>query len=119
MFMSTPDEQIRLNILEFLYKRATDNPDSSGVDRAIIQAVLQMPVSQMDANMTFLEEKNLVTLSRMGGSQWTFAKITGEGIEVVENKERFATKLSVSQTATEVAQRVLEKSNRRLVFPSW
>lgn len=100
MSMSVPDDQVRLDMLELLYKRLRDDPESSGVDRAIIEATLGVSEKQMDANMLYLEEKALVTLSRTIGSQWTFAKITAEGSDVIENKERYADKFPFTQGKT-------------------
>lgn len=98
--MSTSDDQIRLNMLEMLYKRAQENPESAGIDRAIVQATLQIPEKQMDQNMSFLGEKALVELSGFGVSQWTFAKITGDGMDVIENKQKYKDKFSFTQAAT-------------------
>jgi hypothetical protein len=98
--MSTPDDQIRLNILELLYKRFRDNETSPGVDRAIIQAILGLSEKEMDVNILFLAEKALVALTMTTGSKWTFAKITPDGMEVAENKELYAEKLSATQDAT-------------------
>ena len=100
MSMPVSDDQVRIDILEVLYKHLTDDPTSSGVDRAIIQDTLKISESQMDLNMSYLEEKTLVTLFRIKGSQWTFAKITAEGIDVVENKERHAEKFPFTQATT-------------------
>ena len=98
--MSTSDDQVRFTILELLYNRKENNPAGSGVDRAIIQDALKLDEKQLDSNMSYLEEKSLVSLVRLSGSQWTFAKITVDGVDVIENKERYADKFSFTQTAT-------------------
>ncbi len=98
--MSVSDDQVRLDILELLYKHRVDNATRSGVDRAIIQGTLKLSEKQMDINISYLEEKSLVTLSMTFGTQWTFAKITSDGIDVIENKERYADKFSFTQVAT-------------------
>jgi hypothetical protein len=100
MSVSISDNQVCLDILELLYKRVSDDPASSGVDRAIIQATLKIPENQMNTNMSYLAEKTLVTLSGFIGSRWTFAKITGDGIDVIENKERYAEKYPFTQAVT-------------------
>ena len=98
--MSLSDDQVRFNILELLNKRVSDNPASLGTDRAIIQDLLKVSEKQMDDNMHYLEEKALVALSRTKTSQWTFAKITADGIDVMENKERYTEKFPFLQTST-------------------
>jgi hypothetical protein len=100
--MSPPDDQARLNILELLYEHVKDDPTSPGVDRAIIEATLGLSQKQMDDNTLFLEEKALVTLTRTAGSQWIFAKITADGTDVIENKERYADKFSFTQAKTSI-----------------
>ena len=119
--MSSSDDQVRLNILELLHKNLSDDPSNRGVDRAIIQAILQIPSFQMDQNMSYLEEKGLVALFRAVGSQWTFAKLTADGVDVVENKERFAEKFSFTQTATSQipteAQKATKKAQSQVTFP--
>jgi hypothetical protein len=100
MSMSVSDDQVCLDILELLYKHLNDNPAGSGVDRAIIQDTLKLSEQQMDINMTYLENKTLVTLFRTVSSQWTFAKITADGIDVIENKERYADKFPFTQAST-------------------
>lgn len=98
--MSVSDDQVRATILELLYKRAKEAPESSGVDRAIIQDTLKDAGKLMDDNITFLEQKGLVTLSKGDGKQWTFAKISLDGVEVIEDKERYAAKFSLVQALT-------------------
>ena len=98
--MSASDNRIRINILELLYKRLRDDAKGSGVDKAIIQDTLKISEKQMDINMSYLEEKTLVTLFRTIGSQWTFAKITANGIDVIENRERYADKFPFTQAST-------------------
>jgi hypothetical protein len=101
--MSASDDQTRIDILELLYRRTKD-PGSSKVDRAIIAATLGLPEKNMDVNMLHLEEKALVSLSRSGGRpQWTFAKITEDGVRVMENKERYAEKFPFTQVKTSLA----------------
>lgn len=98
--MSISDDQVRLKILELLYNRQGNNPESSGIDRAIIQDALKLSQQQLDNNMSYLEEQSLVSLVRLSGSQWTFAKITLEGMNVIENKERYSDKFSFTQSIT-------------------
>jgi DNA-binding PadR family transcriptional regulator len=94
------DDQVRLDILEMLHNRFIDNHAGYGVDRAIIQETLKISETQMDLNMSYLEEKGLVTLSRGNSSQWIFAKLTAEGAEVIEDKEHYAEKFPFTQTSS-------------------
>jgi len=98
--MSVPDNQVFLDILDLLYKRISDDPEGPGVDRAIIQATLQISLKQMDDSTALLAGRNLVILVGNAGGKWAFAKITTDGIDAIENKERYAEKLSFAQTPT-------------------
>ncbi len=98
--MSASDNQVLIDILEMLYERVNDDQASLGVDRAIIQATLQISSKQMDDNISYLVERNLVELAGTDSDKWTFAKITADGIDVIENKERHADKFSFTQTPT-------------------
>ena len=100
MSVSIPDDKVRLDILELLYRHHSDDPMSSGVDRAIIQDTLKISEKRMDTNMSYLEANILVTLLRTISSQWTFAKITADGINVIENKERYIDKFPFIQGST-------------------
>ena len=100
MSMSVSDDQVCLDILELLYKHLRDDPMGSGVDRAIIQDTLKLSENQMDINMSYLDDKTLVKLFRTISSQWTFAKITADGIDVIENKERYVDKFPFAQAST-------------------
>ncbi len=99
--MSVSDNQVLLDILELLHKHISDDPESRGIDRAIIQATLQIPLKQMDDIITLLAQRNLVILAGTTGGKWTFAKITTDGIDVIENREKYADKLSLIQTLTD------------------
>ncbi len=95
--MSASDNQTLIGILELLYKNISDDPSNPGIDRAIIQATLQIPVKQMDDVASFLAQKNLVTLAGTANGKWTFAKITIDGIETIQNQERYADRLIFTQ----------------------
>jgi hypothetical protein len=119
--MSQSDEQVRLEISQLLYNRASDNPSSLGIDRAIIQATLQIPQQQMDDAVIFLEANGLITVSKADWNNWTFAKITGDGLDVIENKERFADKYAFMQNAIsqiqEIGQQKFSKKEPNANFP--
>ena len=51
MSISVSDDQMRLDILELLYKHLRDDPAHSGVDRAIIQDTLKLSEKQIDVNV--------------------------------------------------------------------
>jgi hypothetical protein len=110
-----PNDQICIDILHLLYNLVSDDPESSGVDRAIIQATLHIPQTQMDNSVTYLAKNGLVSLSGMMGTRWTFAKITGDGIDVLENKERYAEKYPFSQLTSSQAPKQPQDSLRQTV----
>ena len=72
------------------------------MDRAIIQATLQISPKQIDDIMSYLAEKNFVALAGTTSGKWTFAKITADGIDVIENKERYADKFPFIQASNKV-----------------
>jgi hypothetical protein len=119
--MSVTDNQVLLDVLELLYKHINDDPASPGVDKAIVQSILQTSPKQIDDNMSYLVEKNLVALSGSATGKWTFAKITPDGIDVVENKERYANKFPFTQAQSHVheerQQRVFETGQAQITFP--
>ena len=119
--MSVSDNQVLLDILELLYKRISDDPASLGVDRAIIQSTLQISPKQMDDNMSYLEERNLVALAGSASGKWTFAKIAADGIEVIENKDRYADKFPFTQGSSQVHEegqdKVLRTEQSQVSFP--
>ncbi len=61
--MAISDNKVLQDILELLIKRISDDPASVGLDRAIIQATLQISPKQVDDNMSYLAERNLVALA--------------------------------------------------------
>ncbi len=108
--MSASDNQVLLGILLLLYKNLNNDPANPGVDRAIIQATLQIPVKQMDDCASFLAERNLVTFSGSASGKWTFAKITTDGIETIQNQERYADRLVFTQTSA--SQNAMESNDK-------
>jgi hypothetical protein len=100
---------VLLNSLELLYKGINDDPASPGVDRAIIQATLQISPKQIDDNISYLAERNLVALAGTASGKWTFAKITADGIEVIENKERYAERFPFTQASSQIHDEDQEK----------
>ena len=81
----TPDDQARTQILQLLNKHQTENPNSTGLDRAIIQATTRLTPEQLELNMLDLQKKALITLRGGAGSKWVFAEITPEGIKEITN----------------------------------
>jgi hypothetical protein len=80
----TEDDQARSQILQLLNKHQAENPNSQGLDRAIIQAATKLTQAQLEQSMLHLQEKALITL-RGAGSKWVFAEITTEGIKEITN----------------------------------
>jgi hypothetical protein len=112
--MSAPDNQVSIEILQLLYNRFNPDDTGFGVDRAIIQALLGLSEKTMDDNVLYLEEKALVAVHRGASSKWTSAKITPDGIEVIDNKESFAEKFPFTQAA---ANQILENSQNVIHSP--
>jgi hypothetical protein len=81
----TPDDQTRTQILQLLNKHQTENPNTTGLDRAIIQATTQMTQGQLELHMIDLQKKALITLKGGADSKWVFAEITPEGIKEITN----------------------------------
>jgi len=86
--VTTPvlDDQGQMELLYFLYKRQVENPKFSSVDRAIIQDAIKWSWKEIELNISHLQEKNLISLSGGEDSRWVFAKITPEGVNLIENK---------------------------------
>jgi hypothetical protein len=110
--MSVSDNQILLDILELLHKHISDDPASPGVDRAIIQAALQSSPKQMDDNMSYLAERNLVALAGTASGKWSFVKITTDGINIIENKEQYADKFPFAQASSQIQEECQENVSR-------
>jgi len=107
--MTVSDNQVLLDILELLHKNISDDPASPGVDRAITQATLQILPKEMDDNMSYLAERNLVALAGTASGKWTFAKITTDGIDFIDNKERYEGKFPFSQASSQIQEEGQEK----------
>ena len=90
---SISDDQARNEILQLLHKRQTENPNNSGLDRAIIQDAINLSEKQLESNMSYLQEKALITFSRSAGSKWVFAEITVEGIKAITGEVKFENNL--------------------------
>ena len=89
--MSSPsDDEIRHAILELLLKAAKDNTTAAGMNKEQVCENLQIPDERIEFNMNYLEQKRLVARSGFMGPPYWFASITAFGIDVVEQKERFA-----------------------------
>ncbi|XHH08962.1 MAG: hypothetical protein ACFCUE_15570 [Candidatus Bathyarchaeia archaeon] len=85
MFTQTPDDQANTQILQLLNKHQTENPNTTGLDRAIIQATTRLTQSQLERHMLDLQKKALITLRGGEDSRWVFAEITPEGIKEITN----------------------------------
>ena len=107
--MSLTDNQVLLNSLELLYKYINSDPANPGVDKAIIQATLQISPKQVDDNISYLAERKLVALAGAISGKWTFAKITAEGIEVIENKEGYSDKFPFTKASSQILKGDPEK----------
>ena len=99
MFETTNDS-VRLKILEILYKRATEGANWT-VEREEMRQQLPIAENRLDFNMLYLHEKKLANIRRSNSCSWQVAKITGKGIDVFENKPRFAEELPFIRRAVQ------------------
>ncbi len=86
------NNSVRLRILEILYKKAADGGDWA-VQREEIRQLLPIPEKQLDFNVLYLHDKKLLKINVLEKGNWQATKITGKGIDVIENKPRFAGEL--------------------------
>jgi len=82
-------DEIRLQILEFLYRFEKDAPSTWGVDRATLQRELGISERDMDYDMTFLSQRALVTTIQAENVLWYLARLSRYGRDVVENKKLY------------------------------
>ena len=89
------NDEIRLQILKLLHDHEQENPGEFGPERDTMLKSLQdklgsdVTEKQMDFNMLYLEEKNLVKLLKTIGLLWNNSNITSYGTDVIEHKERY------------------------------
>ncbi len=88
MSITTPEE-VRLEILEFLHKMSREDITGWGVDRDMLQRKLGIPEKDMDANILYLAQRNLVQLVQAQNVLWLWARITPFGSEVIQNKKAY------------------------------
>jgi hypothetical protein len=83
------NDSVRLRILEILYKKAAEGGDWT-VQREEIRRLLPIPEKQLDFNVLYLRDKKLLKIHILEKGCWQATKITGKGIDIIENKPRFA-----------------------------
>ena len=93
-------DEIRHRILETLYKFAQENPESFGLTKETLEQILKIPEKKIFFNISYLDEKGLVTIFR-GIGTWFHAKITAFGIDVIENKEKYDEDFPFLQTVVQ------------------
>jgi hypothetical protein len=94
----TTNDSVRLKILEILYKKAAEGT-SWTVEREEMKQQLPIAENKLDFNMLYLHERKLAKIRRSDSCSWQVAKITGKGIDVFENKPRFAEELPFIRSA--------------------
>jgi hypothetical protein len=94
----TTNDSVRLKILKILYKKATEGANWT-IEREEMKQQLPIPENKLDFNMLYLHEKKLVNIRRSDSRSWQVAKITGKGIDVLENESRFAEELPFIRSA--------------------
>jgi hypothetical protein len=87
MSLVVENENIRLDILRILYKKAQE--DSKGYNWEVLpeqfQETLHIPENRIMFNLLYLEQKHLVNVRKvMGGGGWISAVITAYGIDIIE-----------------------------------
>ncbi len=83
------NDSVRLRILEILYKKAAEGGDWTMQREEIIQ-LLPISEKQLDFNVQYLHNKKLLKIRVLEKANWQATKITAKGIDVIENKPRFA-----------------------------
>ena len=101
MLAALSDDQVRLLILEILFKKARESPTNPYVNKEEMLEKTAVPEHQLDFNIYYLGEKGLVRLeTAMQG--WYMAQITAFGIDVIENKETYKTSFSFINNTIQV-----------------
>lgn len=91
--MISPHEEIRLRILEILYKHAENQPSNPWLERENLKKDLNVNYKILDFNILYLEEKGLLSIARVINLPFARSKITAYGIDVIERKENYAEEL--------------------------
>jgi len=82
-------DDIRRQILEFLYKSEQEEPSTWGVDRSTLQRELGISERDMDYNITFLSQRALIRTVQAENVLWYLARLSRYGRDVVENKKLY------------------------------
>ena len=93
----TSDKEVRHQILDILYRLAKKEPLGM-LGRKQMHEVLKIPEEQMDFNIFYLQEKNLIKLRQGLGAPWFTAEITAFGTDVIENKDKYSQSFPFIQT---------------------
>jgi len=93
-------DEIRLQILEFLYKFEQEEPSSWGVDRSTLQRQLGISERDMDYNVTYLSQRALVRTVQAENVLWYIARLSRYGRDVVENKKLYERQFPFLRPAT-------------------
>lgn len=96
------NDQIRLIILDAVYKQELKEPGHLGLDRVKMMEILNIPENIMDFNVIYLEQKGLVKCMKLMGSVWYMVNITAYGTDVIENKGKFKDTFSFVNTTIQV-----------------
>ena len=83
------NNEIRILILQHLYRLYHEDPGSIGIYSVKMLELLKVQENLMDSNVLYLEQKRLVKLEKVLGSLWACARITAFGIDVIENKKMY------------------------------
>ncbi len=81
-------DEIRHSILSALYKKAESTPNDSELTRGNLIDALGVADNLIDFNVNYLEQEQLLKITRrVPNIPWILAKITSDGINVIEHEE--------------------------------
>ncbi len=81
-------DEIRYSILTILYKKAEKTPSDATVSREQLGEILGVEDNKIDFNLKYLEQKKLIDRPQLfQGSYKLSARITADGIDIIEHKE--------------------------------
>jgi len=86
---SVTSEELCLQILEVLYDLSKEAASTWGVNRDTLLKALQVSEKDMDANVMYLAQRNMVAVTQADRVIWFLATITPFGKDVVENRQLY------------------------------
>jgi hypothetical protein len=78
-------DRVQRRILEVLLEESRNNPSGFGVHRSDMKRALNISEKSMDFNIFTLRKMNFVSFVPVPNFHWLWAKITGPGINAIED----------------------------------